>query len=85
MRAGLLLVDTAPYVEMRQRLELLTAPQRTFRHSARELLAFASWKGGDMAAMRKWLKLIRDDQETPAALRQRVEVLTALAGEAGKG
>ena len=37
LRAGTILVDTAPYSEIVQRLEPLTAPDRTFRHSARSL------------------------------------------------
>ena len=44
VRAGFLLVDTAPYSEMLQRLEPLTGADRTFRHSARELLALSAWK-----------------------------------------
>jgi hypothetical protein len=49
IRAGLLLVDSAPYAEMRTRLEPLTAGDRIFRHSARELLALSAWKSGDLA------------------------------------
>src|SRR5580698_7436391 len=36
VRAGFLLADTAPYSEIRNRLEPLTATDRPFRHSARE-------------------------------------------------
>jgi hypothetical protein len=35
VRAGFLLVDTAPYSEIRDRLEPLAAADRTFRYSAR--------------------------------------------------
>ena len=85
VRAAMLLVDSAPLAEVTRRLEPIAAAGAPFRHSARELLAFASWKGGDMAAVRKWTTLIRNDQETPPALRQRVEVLLSLAGESGQG
>jgi hypothetical protein len=85
VRAAMLLVDSAPLAEITRRLEPIAAAGAPFRHSARELLAFASWKGGDTAAMRKWTTLIRSDQETPPALRQRVEVLLSLAGESGQG
>jgi hypothetical protein len=47
LRAGMLLVDTAPYEEVRQRLEPLTAPDRTFRHSARATLALAAWRANN--------------------------------------
>jgi hypothetical protein len=85
VRAAMLLLDSAPLAEMTRRLEPIAAAGAPFRHSARELLAFAAWKAGDTATMRKWTTLIRGDQETPAALRQRVEVLLSLAGDSGQG
>jgi hypothetical protein len=85
LRAGMILVDSAPLAEMTRRLEPLAGAGAPFRHSARELLAFAAWKAGDTAVLRKWSQLVRDDAETPASLRSRVDVLMALAGETGKG
>jgi hypothetical protein len=85
LRAGMILVDSAPLTEMTRRLEPLAGAGAPFRHSARELLAFAAWKAGDTVALRKWSQLVRDDAETPASLRSRVDVLMALAGETGKG
>src|SRR5207244_981717 len=38
VRAALILVDAAPYEELRSRLEPLTANDRPFLHTARELL-----------------------------------------------
>jgi hypothetical protein len=85
VRAGFLLVDTAPYSEMRQRLEPLTAPDRTFRHSARELLALSAWKAGDAAATRQWTDMIITDPQSPAGTRSRAEVLSELIASSGKG
>ncbi|HXW27062.1 MAG TPA: tetratricopeptide repeat protein [Xanthobacteraceae bacterium] len=85
VRAGLLLVDTAPYEELRTRLEPLTAPDRPFRHSARELLALSAWRSGDNAAARRWIDAVVSDPETPAGIRNRAEVLMALTGSDGKG
>ncbi len=78
IRAAGLLVDTATYPAMVQRLEASTTPQATFRHSARELLALSAWHANDSAAARKWLDLIANDAETPAGLRSRAEALQAL-------
>lgn len=78
IRAALLLVDTTPYDAMRARLEPLTAPGRPFRHTAREVLAFAAWRGGDTAAAKPWLQAIAADPETPAGIRARTEMLMAL-------
>ena len=85
VRAGFLLVDTAPYSEMQSRLEALTGPERTFRHSARELLALSAWKSGDTTAARKWADMIMSDPQTPAGPRSRAEILSELIAANGKG
>jgi hypothetical protein len=80
VRAGLILVDTAPLPELTARLEPLTAKDRPFRHSARELLALGAWRTGDSATAKKWFDLIAADVETPSGTRQLIEVLMTLAG-----
>jgi hypothetical protein len=85
VRAGLLLVDTAPYQELRTRLEPLTASDRPFRHSARELLAFGAWRAGDNAGARQWIDAVIADPETPSTVRSRVDVLAALIPAEAKG
>jgi hypothetical protein len=80
LRAGMLLVDTAPYDQVLERLEPLTAGGRTFRHTARELLAFSAWRGGKTEAARHWVDLIVTDAETPASTRGRIDMLAALLG-----
>lgn len=78
LRAGGLLVDTAPYAEIQKRLEPLTGANGTYRHSARELLAVSAWRNKDMAAARQWIDMIGADAQTPQSLRSRVEALQAL-------
>ena len=85
VRAGFLLVDTAPYSEMRERLEALTQGDRTFRYSARELLALSAWKAGDMSTARQWADMIITDPQSPAGTRNRAEVLSELIAASGKG
>jgi hypothetical protein len=85
VRAGFLLVDTAPYSEMRQRLEPLTASGKTFRHSARELLALSAWKSDDINAARQWTGMIITDPQSPQGIRSRAEVLSELIAASGKG
>jgi hypothetical protein len=84
VRAALLLVDTASYQDLRTRLEPLTAADRPFRHSARELLAFGAWRAGDSAAARQWIEAVVSDPTTPGTIRTRVDVLSALTSD-GKG
>lgn len=78
LRAAGLLVDTASYSDMKQRLEGDTGPAATFRHAARELLALSAWHANDPAAARQWLDMIALDGETPPSLRSRAEALQAL-------
>jgi hypothetical protein len=84
LRAGALLVDTTSFAEARQRLEPLTGDDRTFRHTARELLMLAAWRAGDSTAAKRWFDMIIADVQTPAATRSRVEMLMALGAMASK-
>jgi len=84
VRAGLLLVDTAPLTEMRRRLEPVAEPTRSFRHTARELLALSAWRNHDVAAARKYLDMIAGDAESPIGVRARADVLSALITADGK-
>ena len=84
IRAGLILVDSAPLADLSPRLEPLTAADRPFRHSARELLAIGAWRLGDTAVAKRWFDLIASDIETPAGTRQRMDVLMTLSGEKAK-
>ncbi len=84
LRAGFILVDTAPFDELRRRLEPLAEPGRTFRHSARELLAMSAWRAGDMTAAKRFIDIIAVDAETPQGTRSRIDVLSALIAAGGK-
>jgi hypothetical protein len=85
VRAGMLVVDSAPLSDMRQRLEPLTAPGRTFRHTARELLALSAWRNGDVTTAKHFIDMIAADGETPSGTRARVDILSALIAASGKG
>jgi hypothetical protein len=78
VRAAGLLLESASYPSMVQRLEASTAPTATFRHTARELLALSAWRANDTTAARQWLDMIANDSDTPASLRSRAEALQAL-------
>lgn len=84
VRAGLLLVDTAPLADLQKRLDPLTEPGRPYRHSARELLALSAWKNNDAAAAKRYIDMIAGDAETPPGTRSRVDVLSALIAGNGK-
>ncbi|MSO67870.1 MAG: tetratricopeptide repeat protein [Pseudolabrys sp.] len=84
LRAGLLLVDSAQLADMRRRLDPLAEPSRTFRHTARELLALSAWRNQDVTTARRYIDMIATDAETPPGIRARIDVLSALIGADGK-
>ena len=84
VRGGLIMVDTAPFPELTAKLEPLTAANRPFRHTAREILAVGAWRAGDAAAAKRWFDVIATDTETPAGTRQRIDVLMTLSGDKTK-
>jgi hypothetical protein len=84
LRAGALLIDSAAFAEARQRLEPLVGDDHAFRHTARELLALASWRAGDTAAAKRWIETINTDPGTPPDERSRMEMLAALMASEGK-
>lgn len=84
VRAGMLMVDTAPLAEMRARLDAAAEPGRTFRHNARELLALSAWRNHDFTAARRYLDMIASDGETPPGARARADILSALIAADGK-
>ena len=77
---GLQSLDSASYADVRRRVERLTVDTNPWRFSAREILAVAAVKGGDMGAAQTLLKQISDDPEAPGSTRARAAELLALVG-----
>jgi hypothetical protein len=84
VRAAALLIDAGSFEEAQRRLELPSGNDRTFRHTARELLVLAAWRAGDATAAKRWFDVIATDASTPPATRSRVEMLMALGPTASK-
>jgi hypothetical protein len=85
LRAGSLLADSGEVAKARALLEPLAGADRTFRHSARELLALAAWRAGDATAAKRWTEIITADTLTPSSTRTRVEMINALIAAENKG
>jgi hypothetical protein len=84
VRAAMLLVDTASLSEMQKRLDPVAEPTRSFRHSARELLALSAWRNHDLTNARRYLDMIATDAESPIGIRARADVLSAVIAAEGK-
>jgi hypothetical protein len=70
---------------MVRRLEPLAAPERPFRHSARDILALSAWKAGDAAMTRRWTDMMMSDPQTPPGPRSRAQILSELIAASAKG
>ncbi|HEY4143092.1 MAG TPA: tetratricopeptide repeat protein [Pseudolabrys sp.] len=84
VRAGLLLVDSATLADLQKRLDPIAQPSRTFRHTAREVLALSAWRNHDAAAAKRYIDMITGDGETPPGARARIDVLSALIASDAK-
>lgn len=82
VRAALLLVDTAGLPEVKQRIGGIATGTSPLRHSAREALALAELKAGDLAAANKTATDITSDSETPPGVRSRAELVRRLTAGA---
>jgi hypothetical protein len=75
-------VDTAPLAEMVQRMQPLAEGTGPMRHSARQILALAQFKAGDLKAAGKVAQSILDDSETPPAIRSQGQLIRTLTAAA---
>jgi hypothetical protein len=81
IRAANLLVGSAPREEVARRVESLAVAGNPWRHSARELMALAAWKAGDLQAAERWFAEASGDPEVPQGIRGRADLfLTLIAG-----
>jgi hypothetical protein len=78
VRAALLLVDTAPLADIQTRMQTLADSQSALRHSAREIIALAQVRAGELAAANKTATSIMDDPEVPAGVRNRADLVRTL-------
>lgn len=80
LRAAALLVDRAPYADMRARLEPMAQPTSPWRHSARELLGLSAWRARNWPEASRWYEALIEDADVPASIRERAEHMQQLIG-----
>lgn len=82
IRAGLMLVDTGTVDAVKQRVQALADGQSPLRHAARELIALAQYRAGDLPATNATATAIIADPEVPYGVRSRAELLRTLSAPA---
>lgn len=83
LRAGMLLLDTAPYSEILTRLTPLSEDANPFRHLARELMAISAIANDDMESGRDWVITMLSDDNIPQTTDTRGRALLALIASRG--
>jgi len=85
LRAGWLLIDTAPYADVSKEVEVLTDAQNPMRHSAREALGLSAFKNGDSKQAKDWFQAIANDAATPVNVGNRARIMLDLLTSNAKG
>lgn len=83
IQAATLKLDDASFEEMSKRLDALAVTGNPWRHSARELLGLSAYKNGDASAAERFFNTMLSDQQTPANMRRRAEMILSLLVQAG--
>ncbi|MGQ0483888.1 MAG: tetratricopeptide repeat protein [Hyphomicrobiales bacterium] len=78
IRAGYLLADTVAPDALLSRLGALDREGNPWRHAAREIFGIAAFRTGDYSMADRYMNAIFADPETPAALRQRAQMMIQL-------
>ena len=82
VRAAYILVDTGSLADVRARAERLTSEGEPLRYVAREAVALAAWKAGDVATARPLFAALQDDLGTPAGLKRRATLMNEVIAAA---
>lgn len=84
MRAGWLLIDSAPYDQVSAEIEAMATPQNALRNSAREALGLSAYKAADFKKARDWFQQIADDANAPRTVANRAQIMLDLIAASGK-
>jgi hypothetical protein len=83
LRAGYVLVDNGSYEDVSKRVEVLTDDTNALRHSAREALGLAAWKGGKTKDALVFFDQIVADEAAPTSIRERAGMMSELITGSG--
>ena len=78
LRAAFLAADAGDAADFARRAEPLAADGQPFRASMRELIGVKALQAGDLDRAAKYLDMIVTDDASPAAVRQRADLLLGL-------
>lgn len=83
LRAGWIMVENTPKKDLETFLAPLTDPTSAWHSAAREILAFADYKAGDMKGALIQYQNLSKDMAAPGSLRQRADAMAAFIAAGG--
>jgi hypothetical protein len=75
VKAGLILVDSAPIADIEKRMAGLNTEKGAWRHSAREIIALSAYRTGDIQKAGQIFNVLVAEPTVPASVRQRAQIL----------
>lgn len=78
LRAAILLVDTAPLVEVQKRIGKLPESDSPWRVEAEEFLGYANWRAGNTKEALRLFDLIKNNESASDGVKRRATELSAL-------
>lgn len=79
LRAAMLVLDTGTPEDVSKRMEPLAKSGSVWRNSARELMALAAWKAGNVDETQRWASELVGEAGIQADVRTRAQMLLDLA------
>lgn len=84
IRAATLLVDDAPFDDMKKRVDALAEGDGPWRNSARELLGLSAYRNNNVSEAERYFQRIMVDPEATQNMRRRAQMMLALTVESDK-
>lgn len=84
LQSASLMLDSASWTDVQNRLTPLLGDKSPWRYSARELLGLAAIRGGETAEARKIFGELLTDQKVPPSIQQRARVALSLITRSGE-
>lgn len=82
IKAAWLLVETASSDDIQARVGDIANSENSWRHSAREVVAYSAVKAGNLDKARQAYKALANDRETPQGIAERAAIMLSVIGPA---
>jgi len=82
IKAAWALVETVDAADIKARIGDIASSEKSWRHSAREVMAYSTLRSGDIDAARFGYAELANDRETPQGIAERAAIMLTVIGPA---